>query len=108
MHNRKKADVSVLQGKSRFEENVLQSVGKTARVVRSAARLDSMAGGVAAGDHIPRTGYQLANRPRMNLFLQKNECCHVLPVLPIFIKPYRLWSRALALKTMRFYLNLIY
>ena len=53
----------VLQGESRLEETVQESLGKAAFVVWSAARLDSISGGMAATDSIFRPRCQLRPGP---------------------------------------------
>lgn len=59
MHHRKEADVSVLQGEGGPEAHLLESLGTAACLVRTAAGLDPLAGGVAAVDPDDCPGDQL-------------------------------------------------
>lgn len=59
VHHRKEADVSVLQGEGGPEAHLLESLGTTACLVRTAAGLDPLAGGVAAVDPDDCPGDQL-------------------------------------------------
>lgn len=58
-HNRKKADLSVLQGESRPEEAIQEPVGEAAPALRPAAGLDPLSGRLAAADIVLCPGSQL-------------------------------------------------
>jgi len=58
-------DLSVLQGKGRSQANVQESVGEAALVLRSAAGLDSVLGGLATAHHFIGARNQLDTRPGM-------------------------------------------
>lgn len=66
-HNRQEADVSVLQGESRPEEAIQESVGEAALALRPVARLDSLSGGLAAAHPVFRARRQLRAGPRVTV-----------------------------------------
>lgn len=58
-HNRKKADLSILQRESRPKEAIQKSLGEAALAVRPAAGLDPLPGCLATADTVFRAGCQL-------------------------------------------------